>query len=410
MFKKTNQYLVFGPSQNGKSSFINYFRAEDEEIAVQGTGNGSSCTKKVTLYKRKYALNSNSTSFLDTQGIFDAKTGLIDSMEPFKKLIEYFCANKDRSDSLSLLLFGSHNWRIDGIIYIHSASESTQHLDCFLDIFSKLFDVEKSILIKNLLVVVTKFDVLSEDGMDDFFESGIGKTFKSQNLKMVIWNNRKKNPTQEKSLKHHVSQLEGFRFNLERIEDLMLSEKHKIREKHKVVYGVAEDKRIYEFRDLTQDSETIIATKYFLHDTLSVDGDVGYLVAGLGGLTFGLSLLKVIRKSNTKYKTLDFSIPKYAFNFMFLSFSKKEDEKNGSIFTANLNFKYLKNEIALTSDIDYDVNYPKEAWVQWETKTEYQYSFYKNKYDEPCLLETRLPYEPTPMECINNIFEKILNK
>ena len=139
----TESYIIFGGSQSGKSSFVNFHAGKN--LAAVGDGSGVSVTTKFTKYTILSKPLNKSISIYDTPGFCDNRLALTD-----KKIIEYI-----KSAMIECLDSGS---RFKGFLVIESVMDDIFSLPGNL---SKLYTVAAPGSKNSVIVIVNKFDMVS---------------------------------------------------------------------------------------------------------------------------------------------------------------------------------------------------------------------------------------------------------
>ena len=89
-------------------------------------------------------------------------------------------------------------YELDAIFYVHGMGESVLKIAEVISFLGKIFGLNSAEIQKNLVVILTKWDNMSEDQQEDFFSDGIGKTLINHNIKYVTWVTPKNEKRREK--------------------------------------------------------------------------------------------------------------------------------------------------------------------------------------------------------------------
>ena len=157
-------YIIIGPSQTGKSSFVNMIAGN--KIAEVGSGNGISVTSGFQQYHIEFSpLLLTSLILIDVQGFDDSK--VTTSNEEIKEMMQMAMLNNEE--------------KIKGIIITESIAGDSMRLYSTL---KALYEISGSQVKESIIVLATKSDML------EFYDSKykeIEKICRENNLQYLKW-------------------------------------------------------------------------------------------------------------------------------------------------------------------------------------------------------------------------------
>jgi GTP-binding protein EngB required for normal cell division len=169
-FDNSLTFLVFGPTQAGKSSFVNAIESEEEAA----TGTGISTTKSCKSYKVNFPELAEHLRVLDVPGIYD--TALMTN-------------SKIRENIVLCTMESAEKPYIDGILCFESLSADSVQIQRTL---KQLTMNLGQAALQSVTFVLTKDDKLSEEEKGLRLESiqeELSRNFSWVHIKWVVWSN-----------------------------------------------------------------------------------------------------------------------------------------------------------------------------------------------------------------------------
>ena len=187
---KLRLILLFGPSQFGKSTFINNMLRFTESIcprAAVGDGRGESVTYAPCAYKlgsirelfKKDRIGYDTVTLIDVPGIFDSRR----------------FNNQEILNEIRMNLLQEASTSIDAVIAFESVSDDSLMINQTLKLATDLFG---PLIVKSTVVLSTKWDLLSNPTRILKKQATLDKNLASLQLKCVKWTNVWKQPEEFK--------------------------------------------------------------------------------------------------------------------------------------------------------------------------------------------------------------------